>query len=155
MDNSTKANISRLVSYLDNFNPENVDNNTIRDINQLNNHMYMDNSANAILLKDLRQTHTKLAVLETPKLGVEKIQYKTNLDLNKLDNVIDSNLWKNAPDTNSLFDSYENKKNNLVKMENPKKGQFKPIDDDEDEIRPVKKKNNGFYMENNNLKRKK
>jgi hypothetical protein len=159
MDNSVKGNISRMVSYLDNFNQDMCDKGTVSELNYINGVLYNDKPENSAMLRDLAQNHTKLAVFDKTQVPAEKVSYKSAIDVNKMDGVIESNLWKNAPNSNSLFETYENKKNNLVKNEenNFKKGKYKPFEDDEDEVRPKGKKNtgNGFYMENNNLKRKK
>jgi hypothetical protein len=163
MDNSTKGNMSRLVSFLENFNPEMADKNTISELSNTSNLIQLDPSGDNMLLKELRQNHTKFAVFDKPPQVNEKISYKSSIDLNKMDNLVESQIWKNGPNTNSLFDAYENKKNNLVRNEdlatNFQRGKkFKPLEDDEPEERmqrPKKTQGSGFYMENNNLKRKK
>jgi hypothetical protein len=164
MDADAKGNISRLVSYLDNFNQELLGGGgSVNELSRISGQIQADIGGNSVMLRDLAQTHTKHAVLDKTQIPGEKVAYKSAIDVNRMDTVIESGVWKNQPvSTDSLFDAYENKKKNINEQPIARKGKFKPLDDEEDEetaFRPgakgKKSTGNGFYMENNNLKRKK
>src|SRR5689334_869366 len=129
MDNSTKNNISKLVTYLENFNPEMCDKNTISELDNTSNLIQMDVCGNNPMVKELKQNHAKFAIFEKSQPQIsDKINYKSSIDVNKMNGVIESEIWKNGPNSNSLFETYENKKNNLMKNEEnlnfQKKGKF-------------------------------
>jgi hypothetical protein len=45
----------------------------------------------------------------------EVIKYKSKIDPDNLEKIINLSIWKNIPNTNNLFNAYESKKNFLLK----------------------------------------
>jgi len=87
-----------------------------------------DNAVHSLLIKQLNSSLIE-GLLKNQKINFAssnikpKIKYKSRINTDQLDSVLNLSLWKNAPNTSNLFELYELKKNNfIVKQDFSKNG---------------------------------
>jgi hypothetical protein len=92
----------------------------------------------------------------------KRLKYKSKIDAENLDNIVNMSIWKNIPNVNTLFNNFESKKNSLVKsnlnssynMNKPKKNADQRLSEEDDDDSSSSQHNT--YMSNSYyLKRKK
>jgi hypothetical protein len=87
------------------------------DFSDLFETLKVDNAMHSLLIKYLN-TSLLEGILRKQKnnfssaAAKQKIKYKSRVDTEQLDSILNLSLWKNAP-TSNLFDLYEVKKNNF------------------------------------------
>ena len=151
MNTHTQITISKLLKHIENYDPAtSISENVIKDYSELSNLLHINNplnchlsrSLNLNLVKDIIKNKNSLPYTKNDK---KRIKFKSKVNPEELDKVINFSLWKNIPMTANLFNVYASKKNNFVKN---------PINNSNDEEEFPKKKSSNFpnYNYKNNKK---
>jgi hypothetical protein len=105
--------IDHILTHNDNF-EENKDNLSI--VSEL---LHINNPLHSSIIKKLNTLTIQSIIKEIPPLGdpnqKKRIKYKSKVDAENLDNIVNMSIWKNIPNVNTLFSNFESKKNSLVK----------------------------------------
>jgi len=78
----------------------------------------IDNPIHSVILKSLSQSLLE-GIIKNNKNNSgtkQKLKYKSRIDTDNMESVINLSLWKNAPNTSNMFDLYEMKKNNFINL---------------------------------------
>lgn len=179
MNKETHENITKLITCLENPNKEYFAEN-IQKYSECNDIIRADNPSHNLVAKTLNMK--MVGDVLNPKNDINKggnvkskIKYKSQINMENLENVSNLTLWKNVPSTNHLFNAqtnvrpgfiHKNGQNNIEdfveKKQNNYQRKFKvsnieDINDEEKDPKINSERNNGNYMSttNFNLKRKK
>jgi hypothetical protein len=138
---------------------------------EISDYLKTDNAMHILVSKNLHVTLVDSILKKNkPNQNKQRIKYKSQINTENMENLINFSIWKNAPSTNNLFAVYEHKKNNfnhsksnLNVDEEPVEKKFnynkfkykntKNLDDEEDDVKVYQ---SNTYMTNTvNLKKKK
>jgi hypothetical protein len=122
MDKESQIVISKILKYIDNEEGLNINNpeepNLMTEYIELSNILKTDNSLHSILSKNLNSVLLS-DILNSSKQkqnkdpNKQRIKYRSQINIDEMDTLINFSLWKNAPNTSNLFSTNENKRNNL------------------------------------------
>ena len=169
MDKDSHQLISYLLKYVDKPESLNMTNGEeLTEILTLVNYLKSDNPLHVLSAKALNLNLVRNTLKDENQNKNNRIKYKSSINTDKLDDIVDLSLWKNTPiSSNNPFSAYESKKSNLLKnynknenemFNNHKNRKFKAsaIDENNDDEIGNKYIQSNTYMSNSyNLKRKK
>jgi len=122
MNKETQEIISKLIKTIDSYQPNNIlDEDQISEYSKLTNILQFDNPLHASISKSLNFNLIKDIHIKNESLRDKqtKIKYKSQVNIEDLDQIVNFSLWKNAPTVN-LFNAYESKKSNFINEESKK-----------------------------------
>lgn len=151
--------IDNLLNKINNYYQQSDENKIHEEIQNINTILQLNNPLHMTIIKKIN-TYTmnlsnKDAQIENNP-SKKRIKYKSKIDVEDLDSIVNMSLWKNIPNVNTLFPNFE-KKNSLMKnqvknygLNNNNFNNKKLAESDEEGVQHNTYMSNSYY-----LKRKK
>ena len=131
MNEDNQNMISKLIKHLENHDPAlSLKENVIKDYSELSDNLLINNPLHVLLSKSLNLNPVK-DIIQTNSLNPnnpnkKRFKYKSQINPEDLDRILNMSIFKNIPQTANMFGVYESKKNLLIRNQEENKNGFKP-----------------------------
>jgi SpoVK/Ycf46/Vps4 family AAA+-type ATPase len=116
--------ISLLLKHIENYDPSNsCKDNFLQEYSKLSDYLQVNNQLHSLVSKNLSLNPLKDILSSTVNSSNQldsnpnkkRIKYKSQINVEELDQIVNMSIFKNIPQTQSMFNVYESKKNILLK----------------------------------------
>lgn len=153
--------ISLLIKHVENYDHSNsirYNENIIQEYSKLSDSLHVNNQLHTLVSKNLSLNPLKdlinsQATQVDPNPNKKRINYKSQINVDDLDQIVNLSIFKNIPQTQNMFNVYESKKNILLK--NQEEGIGNANSKNQNGFRHSNLNNsNNFRVGNNNINKK-